>query len=148
MSFESPSAGLRAWVREALSGLAFQRREVSFLLGTDELIRRERRVAMTPRHIDALSHDLAALGLEARIFVVRGAGERAASEAGEIFTDQQYAAAGAELVDRDRVGSIGALDVAHALKEPTEWEREIPGPVIRIGALHLASRPAGLRGMV
>ncbi len=142
------AAELRAWVREALSGLQFRRRNVSFLLGTDELIRRERRVAMTPRHIVALRHDLESLGLDCRIFVVRGAGERAASVEGEVFADDLYAAAGAELVDREEVGSIATLDVAHALKEPTDYEGELPGPVIRIGALHLASRPAGLRGML
>ncbi len=153
MTLEAPAtscsaAGLRTWVREALSGLELRRRSVSFLLGTDELIRRERRVALTPRHIAALRCDLESLGLGCRIFAVRGAGERAASAAGEIFTDQQYAAAGAELIGRDQVGSIDTLDVAHALKEPTEWEGELPGPVIRIGALHLASRPAGLRAML
>ncbi len=142
------AARLRAWVREALSGLEFRRRDVSFLLGTDELISRERRVAMTPRHIEALRGDLQSLGLGCRIFVIRGAGERAASAAGEIFADEQYAAAGAELVARDRVGSLAAVDVAHALKEPTDYEGELPGPVIRIGALHLASRPAGLRSML
>lgn len=153
MTRETPAASraaaeLRAWVRAALSELQLQRRSVSFLLGTDELIRRERRVALTPRHIETLRHDLEALGLETRIYAVRGAGERAANASGEAFADDQYAAAGAELVDRDEVGSIDALDVAHALKEPTDWEGELPGSVIRIGALHLASRPAGLRNML
>ncbi len=155
MSIGAPAArapgsvtDLRTWVLEALSGLTPRRRNISFLLGTDELIRRERRVAMTPRHLGALRRDLESLGLTARIYVVRGAGERAKNAAGEAFSDARYAAAGAELVARDEVGSIAALDVAHALKEPTEYEGELAGPVIRIGALHLASRPPGLRGML
>ncbi len=139
---------LRVWVREALSRLPFQRRSVSFLLGTDELIPRERRVALTPRHLVSLRHDLEELGLDGRISVVRGAGERAANEAGEAFSDEQYQAAGAELVGLEDVGSLGAVDVAHALKEPTEYEGELTGPVIRIGALHLASRPLGLKRLL
>ncbi len=143
-----PAAGLRAWVCEALSRLEFRKRNVSFLLGTDEMIPRERRVAMTPRHVAALRYDLESLGLCPRIFVVRGAGERAANAAGEVFADRQYAAAGAELVALNEVSSLTSLDLAHALKEPTDYESELPGPVIRIGALHLASRPPGLRHLL
>ncbi len=139
---------LRTWVREALSRLPFRRRSVSFLLGTDALIPRERRVAFTPRHIASLRRDLEALGLDGRIFVIRGAGERAANESGEAFADERYQAAGAELVALDDIGSLGAVDVAHALKEPTEYEGELPGSVIRIGALHLASRPPGLKRLL
>ena len=83
------TATFRTWVREALSRLDFRRRQIRFLLGTDELIRHERRVAMTPRHVEALRLDLESLGLEPRIFVVRGAGERAASDAGEMFADER-----------------------------------------------------------
>ncbi len=145
---------LRSWVGAALSGLqspgkrtdgTFRKRGVRFLLGTDEMIPRERRVAMTPRHIAALKHDLESLGLSPRIYVVRGAGARAANAAGQVFADEQYAAVGAELVALREVGSLAPLDVAHALKEPTDYESELPGPVIRIGALHLASKPRGLR---
>ncbi len=142
------AAALRAWVREALSRLDFRRRSVSFLLGSDELIPRERRVAMTPWHISRLRRDLDSLGLECRIFVVRGAGERAANGAGEMFADEQYETVGAELVASSELASLDALDVAHALKEPTDWECELPGPLIRIGALHLASRPPGLCRML
>ena len=155
MTLETPTARapgkapvLRTWVREALSGLEFRKCGVRFLLGTDELIPRERRVAMTPRHIVALRRDLESMGLSPRIFVVRGAGERAVNAAGEAFADEKYAAAGAELVGLGRVGSLAAIDVAHSLKEPTDWESQLPGPVIRIGALHLASRPPGLRGLL
>ena len=141
------TATFRTWVREALSRLDFRRRQVRFLLGTDQLIRYERRVAMTPWHVEALRRDLEALGLEPRIFVVQGAGERAASEtgaAGDAFTDERYAAAGAELVALGDTPSLEPLDVVHALKEPTDYESELPGPLIRIGALHLASKPPGL----
>ncbi len=142
------AAALRAWVREALSQLDFRRRSVSFLIGSDELIPRERRVAMTPCHISRLRRDLDSLGLDCRVFVVRGAGERAANGAGEVFADEQYQAVGAELVALDELASLDSLDVAHALKEPTEYESELPGPLIRIGALHLASRPPGLCRML
>ena len=142
------AAALRAWVRAALTRLDFRRRRVSFLLGTDEFIPRERRVAMTPWHISRLRRDLDSLGLDSRIFVVRGAGERAANGTGEFFADEQYQAVGAELVALGELESLDALDVAHALKEPTEYEAELPGPVIRIGALHLASRPPGLCRML
>ncbi len=139
---------LRDWVREALAELEFRRRDVTFLLGTDELIPRERRVAFTPRHVGALRRDLAALGLEPKVFVVRGAGLRAEDDAGRAFADDDYAAAGAELVAHGEVASLPALDVVHALKEPTDYESELQGPMIRIGALHLASRPCGLKRML
>ncbi len=145
------AAALRAWVREALSRLDFRRRSVSFLLGTDELIPHERRVAMTPSHISRLRRDLDSLGLDCRIYVVRGAGERAASGSGEVFADEQYAATGAKLVALGELASLDPLDpldVAHALKEPTDSECSLPGPLIRVGALHLASRPPGLCRML
>jgi len=139
---------LQTWVVEALGRLDYPSADVSFLLGTDELIHRERRVAMTPAHVSRLRRDLESLGLAPRIFVVRGAGERAASEAGEVFADAEYAAAGAELVSLEETRSLDPPDVLHALKEPTAWESEVPGPLIRIGALHLASKPPGLCRML
>ncbi len=142
------AAGFRAWVRRALGRLDFQKQTVSFLLGTDEFIRHERRTAMTPRHLRELRGDLESLGLAPRLFVVRGAGERALNEAGDYFTDNEYAEAGAELVAAADTARIGSLDVVHALKEPTEYESELSGPMLRIGALHLASRPVGLCPML
>lgn len=141
-------ASFRTWVCQALSKLDFRRREVSFLLGTDEFIRHERRTAMTPRHVRELRSDLESLGLSPRIFAVRGTGLRAASEEGDVFTDDSYAAVGAEMVTAQETATLGHLDVVHALKEPTEYESALPGPILRIGALHLASRPEGLCKML
>ena len=141
-------SALRDWVREALQELSFCKRDVRFLLGTDELIPRERRVAMTPRHVGALRRDLEALGLTPRIFVVRGAGERAEDATGRAYADREYAAMGADLVAFGELGALDSLDVVHALKEPTDYEAELPGPLIRIGALHLASRPPGLETLL
>ena len=142
------AAKLQEWVCEALDGLSFRRKDVSFLLGTDEFIVRERRVAMTPRHVSRLRRDLERLGLAPRFYVVMGAGERAANDAGEAFHDERYAAAGAELVAAGETPAIGPVDVVHALKEPTAYESELTGPLLRIGALHLASKPAGLCPML
>ena len=138
------TASFRAWVSRSLSDLELRKKDVTFLLGTDEFIRHERRTAMTPRHIAELRSDLESLGLQPRIYVVRGAGERAASESGEVFSDDRYAAAGAEIVAAPETANLGPLDVVHALKEPTEYEGALPGSMLRIGALHLASRPHGL----
>ncbi|MCP3956287.1 MAG: hypothetical protein GY719_00390 [bacterium] len=142
------ASNLRERAREALRGLPFRKRQVSFLLGTDEFIVQERRVAMTPRHVDLLRRDLRDLGLEPLVFVLRGAGEKATSEAGVAFPDEEYAAAGAELIDPGRAGALGPIDVVHALKEPTAYESELQGPLLRIGALHLASKPPGLCRML
>ncbi|MEM7584792.1 MAG: hypothetical protein AAF560_15480 [Acidobacteriota bacterium] len=142
------SESFRTWMRNALSDLEFQRRQITFLLGTDEFIHHERRAAFTPRHVAALHHDLAAIGLEPRIFAVAGTGERARNEAGDNFTDDAYAAAGAEVVSAADTPGLGRLDVVHALKEPTEYESDLEGPMLRIGALHLASKPPGLCHML
>ena len=140
---------MRTWVREALSRLEFRRSDVSFLLGTDELIPQERRVALTPRHIAALRQDLESLGLSARIFVVQGAGERAGERGGgRLLGCAICRGLGAELVAKSDVGSLDAVDVVHALKEPTDYESELTGSVLRIGALHLASKPTGLRRLL
>ncbi len=138
----------RTWVRDALSQLDFRRRNVTFLLGTDEFIHHERRAAFTPRHVSTLRHDLESLGLEPRIFAVAGTGERATNDAGEMFADAAYGAAGAEVVTVSQTAGLGPLDVVHALKEPTEYESELQGPILRIGALHLASKPSGLCRML
>ncbi len=134
-------------VRE-LRGLEYRRPRVDFLLGSDEFIHQERRVAMTPEHIVQLREGLLSCGLEPRIHVVRGAGERAGDDAGEVFEDRRYEAAGASLVAASRVAELGGVDVVHALKEPTDYESHLRGPLLRIGALHLASKPPGLCPML
>ena len=74
--------------------------------------------------------------------MVSGAGDRAG------FFDWHYAATGARVVDRDEIPRLGQVDVLHALKEPTAYECDVPGPLLRIGALHLASYPPGLCRML
>ena len=129
----------------SLRDVPWRRRQVHFVLGTDEFIHHERRVALTPRHIRQLRDDLEAVGLEPRITVVAGAGARATGSHGEdAFDDAQYTAAGAEVVAADAVATLPPVDVLHALKEPTAYESESPGSMLRIGALHLASKPPGL----
>jgi len=123
---------------EALSGLGFQKDQVTFFLGSDEWILRETRVALTPRHLEQLRGVLAGAGLGVRLLVLSGAGDRAG------YSDGDYRAVGARIVERDEVPGLSGVDVFHALKEPTAYESEIPGPFLRIGALHLASYPPGV----
>ncbi|MEO1369213.1 MAG: hypothetical protein AAFX50_18700, partial [Acidobacteriota bacterium] len=124
----------------ALRELSYTKRHVRFLLGTDAFIPQERRVALTPDHVRFLREDLESLGLDATLVVAKGAGERTEPP----YTDGEFAAAGAELVDVDALSSLDAFDVVHALKEPTDYEAELEGPFLRLGALHLASKPAGV----
>ncbi len=123
---------------EALAGLTFKKDEVTFLLGSDEWIPRETRVALTPRHLAELRTVLAGAGLGLRLLVLSGAGDRAG------FSDGDYRAVGARLLERREIQKLQGVDVFHALKEPTAYESEIPGPFLRIGALHLASYPPGV----
>ncbi len=127
-----------------LTGRAFSRTEVSFLLGSDEFIRHERRVAMAPAHVARLRQDLAAVGLRPRIYTIAGAGERVADTFGPAFADAEYRDAGAQVVTASEAAALKPLDVVHALKEPTDYESRLPGAFLRIGALHLASKSPGL----
>ena len=122
-------------LRHELTGLDYAQKRVTFLLGSDEHIPHEARVALLPRQLAALGEVLAAAGLEPELLVLAGAGERAG------FGDRDYAAAGARIVERAHLGRLAGVDVLHALKEPTDYESEVPGPFLRIGALHLASHP-------
>ncbi len=111
------------------------RPRVSMLLGTDEHIGHETRVALTPSHIHRLRLDLESTGLQPKLYVVAGAGERARA------SDQEYRDARAQVLELDQLAEHGPFDLVHALKEPTGWEAELPGPFLRLGALHLASKP-------
>ncbi len=134
----SDESNLRSPLRQSLSAQTFSRKRVTFLLGTDEYIRHETRVALTPRHLRELREDLDACGLELRLLAVSGAGIRAD------FSDREYADVGAKIIQPAQLSEIRELDVLHALKEPTRYESEPPGPFLRIGALHLASYPPGV----
>ena len=128
----------------SLSGMPWKRRRVHFVLGTDEHIHHERRVALTPRHLRILRRDLETLGLDPQLTVVAGAGERASSPSEAPFDDALYAAEGAAICTVDDISTLAEVDVLHALKEPTAYESKVPGSILRIGALHLASKPPGL----
>ncbi|RMH17294.1 MAG: hypothetical protein D6696_16125 [Acidobacteria bacterium] len=119
----------------------WRRRHVAFLLGTDEHIHRETRVGLVPRHLAELRRALTACGLEPELLVLAGAGGRAG------FDDRAYTEAGARVIEEAELADL-TLDVVHALKEPTAYESRLPGPFLRIGALHLASRPAGVCALV
>lgn len=136
----SPSVLTQERLIAELKSLSYTRPKVSFLLGTDEMIHLEARVAMTPDHVERLQADLKSLGLDAEIYVVSGAGDRAKPA----FTDEDYEESGAEVVTLDEVADLEDLDVVHALKEPTGYESRLPGKMLRIGALHLASKPPGV----
>lgn len=125
-----------------LAGTPWQRPTVRFLLGTDEHIRHETRVAFAPRHARQLRDDLARVGVAVEIAVVAGAGARAG------FPDDAYRDAGTEIVPIADTPSLPPFDLVHALKEPTEYEAALRGPILRLGALHLASRPPGLCRML
>ncbi|MEM6455368.1 MAG: hypothetical protein AAF772_09770 [Acidobacteriota bacterium] len=130
-------------------GAAVRKRDVAFLLGTDEHIPAEARVGLAPRHLTALRTALEAQGLAPRLFVHAGAGARArAADAPDGFTDAAYRDAGAEVVTPAQLAQLGDLDVVHALKEPTTYEADLQGGFLRVGALHLASRPPGVCRML
>ncbi|MDA8016453.1 MAG: hypothetical protein MPN21_03305 [Thermoanaerobaculia bacterium] len=114
------------------------------LLGTDQFIRHERRVALTPEQVQRLYRDLASVGVEVDTTVASKAGARAEPP----FTDQQYEDAGARIVPVDELVRQAPFDVVHSLKEPTEYEATLPGPFLRIGALHLPSYPEGVCSML
>lgn len=142
-------ASLQEHLIEALAGSTWSRRRVDLVLGTDVFIHHERRVALTPRHVRILRRDLEGLGLEPHIHVLADAGARAVDPGtGEAFDDALYAAEGANIVSVEDAAKLERVDVFHALKEPTEYESTLPGPILRIGALHLASKPPGLCQML
>jgi alanine dehydrogenase len=95
----------------------------------------ERRVALTPDGARTLR------SRGARVFVERGAGD------GSGFADDEYAAAGAQLVDRATV--FGASDLVVKVKEPVDDEPDLlhPGQTL-FCYLHLAAAPALARRLL
>jgi len=114
-------------------------RPVSFLLGTDRHVDegtadQEKRVAMTPQQTRRLRDWLERAGLQPTFYVVSGAG----TDAG--YLDSDYRQSGATIVRENELGSLSPTpDVVHALKEPCPYETTIPGPFMRIGALHVGA---------
>lgn len=125
---------------DSLQELSLRRGRVRFLLATDEFIEHERRVAFAPEHVERLAKDLTCLGIECTMAVISGAGERTDPP----LADSAYAKIGARVLSVEEAAKEPAFDVVHALKEPTPYEATLAGPFLRIGALHLASKPPGV----
>lgn len=121
----------------------FKKSRVELVLGTDRAIGRkhdrkglggstqERRVGIIPTQVTKLKKLFQRLGLDLSVLVLERAGARAG------YSDSDYVHAGAEIVGQDElVWHDGPPDVVHALKEPSPYEADLPGPFLRIGALH------------
>jgi alanine dehydrogenase len=112
-----------------------------FLLGTDQYIGEgldedgeekgtETRVGIVPDQIKEIREWLMSNGVALDFFFVKGAGTRAD------FLDSAYLKAGGQMLFEHQLSSMIAPHVVHALKEPSAYETFIPGPFLRIGALH------------
>src|SRR4029079_15948340 len=67
------------------------------------------------------------------------------------FSDADFVAAGAEILTEGEIAwHDGPPDVVHALKEPSRYEAQVPGPSCRIGALHTGDfhSEGGLAGLL
>jgi len=112
-----------------------------FLLGTDQYIgegldengkpkETETRVGVVPHQVEEMKDWLQSNGVALDFFFVKGAGTRAD------FLDSSYLRSGGQLLFEHQLSTIPAPHVVHALKEPSGYETFIPGPFLRIGALH------------
>lgn len=112
-----------------------------FLLGTDQYIgegldengipkEAETRVGIVPDQVEEIRNWLRSNGVALDFFFVKGAGTRAD------FLDSAYLKMGAQMLFEHQLSSMPAPNVVHALKEPSAYETFIPGPFLRIGALH------------
>lgn len=109
---------------------------VDLFLGNDREIGREqrsqeKRVGITPQHVEDLKALFKTLGIGLNVFVMQGAGQRAG------FSDSDYIQSGAEILAESELQYHDrAPDVFHALKEPSKYESLLPTPFCRIGAVH------------
>jgi len=112
-----------------------------FLLGTDQYIgegldengtkkESETRVGVVPDQVEAMKLWLETNGVGLDFFFVKGAGTRAD------FLDSAYLKIGGQVLFEHQLSSMPSPNVVHALKEPCAYETFIPGPFLRIGALH------------
>jgi alanine dehydrogenase len=112
-----------------------------FLLGTDKYIgegldengkpkESETRVGVVPEQVEQMKDWLQSNGVALDFFFVKGAGTRAD------FLDSSYLRTGGRLLFEHQLSTMPAPHVVHALKEPSGYETFIPGPFLRIGALH------------
>ncbi|HEX7704832.1 MAG TPA: NAD(P)-binding domain-containing protein [Thermoanaerobaculia bacterium] len=111
------------------------KRSIELVLGTDREIggeqSPERRVGITPDNVAQLIQFFAGTGIDLTVRVLADAGIHAG------WTDADYVRAGAKVIRREEFRLHATPpDVVHALKEPSTYESEIPGPFLRIGAMH------------
>lgn len=111
------------------------KRRLELVLGTDREIggehSPERRVGITPDHVARLLQFFAAVGARLDVRVHTDAGIHSG------WADADYVHAGATVIRREEIPfHQNAPDVLHALKEPSKYEADFPGPYLRIGALH------------
>jgi alanine dehydrogenase len=146
MSTEPPANDTLTRLRQsiALAGERPKKRVVELVVGNDREIGRipelkgkggstpERRVGIIPEQVAGLRDLFHSLGLRLRVSVVEKAGARAG------YSDSDFVHAGAEVLGFDELAwREGPPDVFHALKEPSLYEAQLPGPFCRIGALHV-----------
>jgi alanine dehydrogenase len=116
-------------------------KKASFLLGTDQYIGEgldkkgnkkltETRVGVVPEQVAAIKSWLESNGVAFDFYFVKGAGSRAD------FLDTAYLKIGGQVLFEHQLSTMPAPNVVHALKEPCAYETFIPGPFLRIGALH------------
>ena len=116
-------------------------RKAIFLLGTDKYIgegldengnqkESETRVGVVPEQVDAMRQWLESNGIALDFFFVKGAGAKAD------FLDSAYLKIGGQILFEHQLSTMPPPHVVHALKEPSAYETFIPGPFLRIGALH------------
>lgn len=123
------------------------KKSVTLVLGTDSHIGDksdpETRVGITPRQASALKEFVEGTGASLTMYVVKDAG------AGAGHSDEDYRQAGCEILEESDLRDIRVPpDVVHALKEPCSYESSIPGPFLRIGALHTGDdEPAAWRDL-
>ncbi len=115
--------------------------KASFLLGTDQYIGEgldehghkkeiETRVGVVPQQVEEMRALLNSKGIALDFYFLKGCGSRAD------FLDSAYLKIGGKMLFEHELSSMQPPDVVHALKEPTAYETFIPGPFMRIGALH------------
>jgi alanine dehydrogenase len=114
---------------------AVAERNVRMLLGSDEIIGKsegtpEQRVGLTPPQVRQLIDFFDAMDVWLNVTVIRGAGDRAG------HGDAEYQRVGCRIVGEDEVGSLRPPHLLLSLKEPSPYEGQVPGPFLRLGALH------------
>ncbi|MET0753772.1 MAG: hypothetical protein ABWZ66_10385, partial [Pyrinomonadaceae bacterium] len=90
----------------------------------------ETRVGIVPEQVEVIKNWLESKGVALDFYFVKGAGTRAD------FLDSAYLKIGGQVLFEHQLANMPPPHVVHALKEPCAYETFIPGPFLRIGALH------------